>query len=299
MVALTSATNPAYRHRHAASLFALFLGLLAGPVSVAAEPAACPQLFLDGRPPALTNARLAQRTTLLCNDAFAVLASGVTHGAIWSAERPTSASVAAARMTERAGRFHPDDRLPAGDQARLEDYRQSGYDRGHMTPSGDMPDERSQQQSFSLANMVPQASTLNRGAWAGIETAVRDLAADEGELFVVTGPMFQGQELQSIGPDGVLVPSMIWKAVYSRSRRGAAAYVCENTSKPECQIVSVAVLTRAAGVDPFPSLSESVKATAIALPAPNQGQHAFRSQRKRPRDARSWLEQLLGPIGAP
>ncbi len=50
-----------------------------------------------------------------------------------------------------------------------------------MTPSGDMPGEDAQQQTFSLANMVPQTPELNCGIWAGIEMSVRNLAAQEGE----------------------------------------------------------------------------------------------------------------------
>ncbi len=99
---------------------------------------------------------------------------------MWSAEHLTAASLVSARETARRGRFHADRRLPYEDQAQLDDYRGSGYDRGHMTPSGDMPDPRAQQQSFSLANIVPQAAVLNRGVWAGIETAVRDLAVRQG-----------------------------------------------------------------------------------------------------------------------
>ena len=53
----------------------------------------CPQFFPAGQLPVLVNPKLGQRTTLLCNDAYAVLASGVTHGAIWSAEHPTAASL--------------------------------------------------------------------------------------------------------------------------------------------------------------------------------------------------------------
>ena len=97
-----------------------------------AQPSACSQFFPGGEPPALVNAKLAQRTTLLCNDAYALLASGVIHGPIWSAERLTKASLAAARDTLRDGEFHADDRLPRADQAQLDDYRRSGYDRGHM-----------------------------------------------------------------------------------------------------------------------------------------------------------------------
>src|SRR3954453_2035626 len=207
-------------------LLALGLSGAGGRAPLAQPPTACPQFFAGGQPPALVNSRLAQRTTLLCNDAYAVLASGVTHGPIWSAERPTAATVAAARDTVRESQFYPDPRLPAADQAQLEDYRRSGFDRGHMTPSGDMPDGQAQQQSFSLANMVPQTPELNRGVWAGIETAVRDLAARQGELYVVTGPAFQAQQLQSIGPGGVLVPSATWKAIYSPQGGGTGVYVC-------------------------------------------------------------------------
>ena len=65
----------------------LALALLA-PVAALAQAPACPRFFPGGEAPALVNARLAQRTTVLCNDAYAVLASGVTHGALWSAEHP-------------------------------------------------------------------------------------------------------------------------------------------------------------------------------------------------------------------
>ncbi len=165
----------------------LALALLVAPALAFAQASACSQLFAGGQPPALLNPRLGQRTMLLCNDAYAVLASGVTRGALWSAEHPTAASLDAARDTPREGQFHAEDRLPPGDQARLEDYRRSGFDRGHMAPSGDMPDAQSQQQTFSLANMVPQTPELNRGVWAGIEMAVRHLAQRRGELYVVTG----------------------------------------------------------------------------------------------------------------
>src|SRR3954451_21145763 len=141
-------------------LFLARMGLLALGLSGAAanaapdERASCPEFFPGGQAPALTNPSLAQRTTLLCNEGYAVLASGVTHGPIWSAERLTAGSVATARDTVRESEFYAEPRLAPADQAQLEDYRRSGFARGHMTPSGDMPDGRAQQQSFSLANMV-------------------------------------------------------------------------------------------------------------------------------------------------
>ncbi len=269
------------------SYLLLLLTLLALHVTGSrAQPSTtCSQLSPGGQLPVLVNPRLAARTTLLCNDAYAALASGVTHGALWSAEHPTTTSLAAAHDTRRTNLFHPDDRLPPADAAQLEDYRRSGFDRGHMTPSGDMPGPDAQEQSFSLANMVPQTAALNRGIWEGVESAVRHLAQREGELYVVTGPAFQGQQIASIGPDGVLVPTSTWKAVYDPHAGGAGAYVCTNTATPTCQVVSVAVLVQGVGVDPFPALPAAVKAVAAALPDPEPSPYAAGAHHRRRRKA--------------
>lgn len=272
---------------------ALALLVMSGPAF--GQASSCPQFFPSGQPPVLVNPSLAQRTTLLCNDAYAALASGVTHGAMWSAEHPTTASLDAARDIKRQGEFHADDQLPPADQAQLADYRRSGFDRGHMTPSGDMPDEPAQQQTFSLANMVPQTAELNRGIWEGVESAVRNLAAREGDLYLVTGPAFVGQRIQSIGPDGVLVPSSTWKAVYDPRAAGTGVYVCKNTTSPTCDIVSVATLTRSVGIDPFPGLPARMKETAMSLPEPEDSPYApgHHRDRHRRREPRSLLEQLF------
>ena len=93
--------------------------------------------------------------------------------------------------------------------------------------------------------------------------------------------MFEGQELKSVGPDGVLVPSSTWKAVYDPRAGGAGAYVCTNTATPSCDVVSVAALVRTTGVDPFPSLPSRIKGTAVTLPPPEDGPYASGGQRWR------------------
>ena len=146
----------------------------------------------------------------------------------------------------------------------------------HMTPSGDMPDGRAQEQSFSLANMVPQAPKLNRGVWERIESAVRRLARREGELYVVTGPVFEGANLQAL-QGRVLVPTSTYKAVYDPAAGTAGAYVCTNTNEPECRVISVAELARLTGIDPFPAVPDGVKATAAHLPLPRAPRGRSRS----------------------
>jgi endonuclease G, mitochondrial len=247
------------------ALIALAVVLLPGIARAAGT--ACPEEFAGGQAPVLLNPRLAAQTTALCFDNYAVLASGLTRTPLWSAEHLTGPAVEEARTVGRVNAFHREARLPPDARAELSDYVRSGFDRGHMAPSGDMPDARSQRQSFSLANIVPQAPRLNRGVWEGIESAVRDLALQDGELFVVTGPLFQGANLQAL-QGRVLVPTETFKAVYDPGRGWAGAYVCTNTNEPACRTVSIDQLRQVSGIDVFPALPQATKAAGAPLPEP-------------------------------
>lgn len=204
----------------------------------------------------------------LCYDDFAVGHSGVTLTPLWSAEHLTANEVDAARRLTRHDDFHADANLPRGERAELIDYRRSGYDRGHMAPSGDMPTPEAQDQSFTLANIAPQAPSLNRGLWEQIEVAVRNLAERDGELYVVTGPIFDTHSDTLNGR--VRVPIALFKAVYDPRRRQAAAYVADNVSGAGYQVISIAALRARVAADVFPSLPASIKARAMDLPAPER-----------------------------
>jgi len=192
--------------------------------AVAGDFARCAEHF-PGRPPAVT---WPGRQRALCFDSFAVLHSGESKTAVYTVERLTRTSVDAAKSIKRTDRFYPEARLPSADRAQLADYVGSGYDRGHMAPAGDMPTDAAKAQSFSLANMVPQAPELNQRAWSQIEQATRKYAARApGDVFVFTGPAFD-QRPRTIGPGRVWVPSHTWKVVYSRADGRTWAYWATN-----------------------------------------------------------------------
>lgn len=241
--------------------------------AVAAQPLsdapACPALFADGRAPVLTNPKLSDRAVPLCFDAFAVLHSGVSRTPLYAAERLTRRSVSAARRVERADAFHDEDRLPEDDRASLSDYVRSGYDRGHLVPAGDMPSAVAQAESFSLANIVPQNRALNRGLWAAIEESVRRLATERGEIFVVTGPIFEGRSVGAI-KGRVLVPTQLFKAIYDPRTGEAGAYLAPNRAGAEWRAVPLRTVQDLAGLDVFPALSEAAKAKAMTLPEPQE-----------------------------
>ena len=195
-----------------------------------AAAAKCSTFGGDGQLPVLTNAALGQKIVLLCNDGFAVLHSGISHGPLWTAEHLTEEGLERSMQIGRVVRFfHADPRLSFEDRAELSDYRASDYDRGHMACSGDEPSRRAQEQSFALSNVVPQTPELNEGIWTGVEMAVRGLARREGELYVVTGPVFSSPR-KTIGWHRISVPWATWKAVYDPAEDAAGAYFCQNSS---------------------------------------------------------------------
>jgi endonuclease G len=226
---------------------------------------ACPAHYVDGRTPEIRNAKLASATQELCYGVFGVMHSGITRTPLWSAEHLTASNIEQARELDRENSFHPEPKLPRNQRAELSDYARSGFDRGHMAPNGDMPDRATQRDSFTLANMVPQDSDNNRHVWAGIEQAVRKQAQKEGDLYVITGPAFLGGDLRKVG--NVLVPSHLYKVVYSPRQRAGAAYFVENRSDVKYVTMSVAELEDKIGINLLPSLTPAQKQTMLRLPS--------------------------------
>lgn len=257
-----------------AFLIACLVLLLVGPAF-----ADCADEYYQGAAPRVSQNAAAQNATQnaaqyatsevreLCYDDFTVGHSPLTHTPLWSAEHLTANEIDAAAALDRRDAFHAEASLPHSERAELIDYRRSGYDRGHMAPSGDMPTAHAQAQSFTLANMVPQAASLNRGLWEEIEVAVREMAETEGELFIVTGPIFDADGASLNGR--VRVPRALFKAVYDPRRRQAAAYVADNAAGARYRVISIAQLAAMIGFDVFPSLPVSIKARAADLPAPD------------------------------
>lgn len=186
--------------------------------------AQCPQFFANGTPPAITPRPQLRE---LCYEAFAVLHSGTTKTPVFVAQRLNRRLIEDADE-KRAKRFFADARLPSGERAELEDYKNSGYSRGHMAPAGDMATPTSMAQSFSLANMVPQNAQHNGGAWNKIEQDTRHyVKRAKGDVFVITGPVFTDVGPR-IGANGVKVPTYLYKLVYDATTQRAWAHWQEN-----------------------------------------------------------------------
>jgi len=105
--------------------------------------------------------------------------------------------------SSRAGMsFREETRLPPNHRSRNGYYRNSGFDRGHMAPAADFPNnQQAMKDTFSLCNVSPQVGVFNRVVWSRLEVLIRKLGkeavieeANHGEqvnveTYVVTGPL--------------------------------------------------------------------------------------------------------------
>ncbi len=229
----------------------------------------CPEHFASGQAPELINQKLSAKTKDVCYSGYALKHSGITRTPLYSAEHLTRDRLTMGKGLKRNSKFYPDPNIPSSERAELHHYARSGYDRGHVAPSGDMFDQQSQQECFSLANMIPQESSVNRGVWEGIESATRKLTKDRGELYVVTGPIYSGSGIQKIG-GAVMVPTQVFKAIYDPKRNEAGAYLVGNIEGSQSQTITIAELEKLSGINVFPSINAQTKDKGMRLPEPKE-----------------------------
>jgi len=162
---------------------------------------------------------------------------------------------------EREDDFRPDPSVMTG-SATLDDYRSSGYDRGHMAPAADFKwSEDAMSDTFYLSNMSPQVQAFNRGIWANLESAVREMAYENDVVYVVTGPVLTDGPYKTIGKSKVSVPKRYYKVIldYTEPDLKAIGFVLENEKSDksiESCAVSVDEVERITGIDFYPLLPD-------------------------------------------
>lgn len=225
---------------------------------------ACLNQFYRETPPYLIKDALKKETYPLCFNGFNVMYSGISKTPLWTAEALTPQRLS--QKIPREDSFHEEIRVPSAYRAVLADYKGSGYDRGHMSPNADMPDKASQFDSFSLANMVPQAPKNNQKVWREIEEATRAIVTKhKQDVYVVTGPVFRGKKIKTIG-NGVMVPTAVFKAIYVPKTGVVGVYYAPNDNSLKMHVVSVCYLEEQLGINLFPQLTAEQKRNTYKLP---------------------------------
>jgi endonuclease G, mitochondrial len=172
--------------------------------------------------------------TLVCREGHVLAYSDAQKTPIWVVERLSRERFVGG--AQRASNWRADPDLPADIRAVDADYdaassrKKRKFDRGHMAPAASMKwDDEAMRESFFLSNAAPQHGHLmNRHVWADLEFMVRDWTCDRGELYVITGPIYDSDSPETIGGNKIAVPTAFYKVAYEPRQRRAVALILPN-----------------------------------------------------------------------
>ncbi|XP_063253170.1 endonuclease domain-containing 1 protein-like [Prinia subflava] len=127
-------------------------------------------------------------------------------------------------------------------QAINQDYKKlQGLDRGHLSPSSHRSGNNNKWATFTLTNIVPQNSTLNKGAWKDYENQMMaQLTQGCTTTYVIVGAVPGNKYISN---KRVNVPSHLWSAACCQTNtiRKTWAVIAEN-NKNQVQNLPLAQL---------------------------------------------------------
>lgn len=158
--------------------------------------------------PRITDGRTSQ---VIFHKGYAVSFNTDTKLPNWVAYELTD--VEANGTCKRDGRFYADPEVK-GAQASYEDYRNTGWDKGHIAPAGDMKwDEQAMFESCYYTNVCPQNHNLNGGVWRSLEERCRDYAYRYGCVYIAAGPIIGENRNGTLGANEVVIPDAFYKVL--------------------------------------------------------------------------------------
>lgn len=174
-----------------------------------------------------------------------------------------------------------------GPQGSKEDYRNSGWDRGHMAPAGDMKwSTQAMDETYYFTNICPQNHELNGGDWKELEEQCRKWAVKYGSLHIVCGPIVEKNIHGRLGANKIVIPDKFYKVLLipKGGEYHGVGFIFENPPRRKSKIsgkppvnrplqsyaVTIDEVEQLVGIDFFPllpaELQEVIESTS-ALPS--------------------------------
>lgn len=195
--------------------------------------------------------------------------------ALWAAEviLPPDGS----KVDRSKSHFKEDAAINEKWRSKLQDYRGSGFDRGHLVPAADVhASQKHMNDTFYLTNISPQVAVgFNRGYWAALEKMLRNttVKGQFDRVHVYTGPLWLPIKDPETGhfkvnyrvlgdsTPGTAVPTHFFKVALGvkGSKKYLAAFVLPNEpidihTPLRDFLVPLDAVERATGIEFFPLL---------------------------------------------
>ncbi len=167
----------------------------------------------------------------------------------------------AAKDGER--KFSPDPDLPQEYTAVDADYKRSGFDRGHLARQADLKGRSRQcfEEGTYFTNIAPQNRGFNSGIWNRLEDEIDNYVRNNGDCWIITGPVFYKKFPRTIGANKIPVPDAFYKIIADVSNDSIelSAYIIPNIATNvhfDEFIVSVDSIEAVTNLDFFPDIDD-------------------------------------------
>lgn len=233
----------------------------------------------DDNSPELPAIRKKDRKNIVKHTYYTLLYNESHEQAEWVAYQLDKKSVLG--KAERANDFRPDPDVATG-SATPEDYRNSGYDRGHLAPAGDFKlNAEAMSETFFMSNMSPQIHEFNAGIWEQLESRVREWTKQRGKVYVVTGPVLE-DGLPTIGQKNkISVPKEYYKVIYDPEKKQMIGFLIPNRRSAK-QLGALAIkvddIEKKVGHDFFPAIDDDTEELLESQVKPDE----WFTQKKKP-----------------
>ncbi len=229
---------------------------------------------------------------IACHDRFCTEFNGETKSPIWVIERLTPDIVTGDNPRPRPGWSHDTMVSPPLPIVSDNEYKGSGFARGHMAASADFKcSVEWMEQTFIFSNAVPQIQNgFNGSVWRSLESRVQKLAKERSEIFVITGTVHlrdDGKKLVVRG-DQNACGNKIVLAVVDQLRKSA---ICDDNDAQESASCAAGVAVPS-GL--FKIVYVPASGRAFAFLMSNEDHRPFRKSRQSVGD---YLEEWRVSIG--
>lgn len=207
---------------------------------------------------------------LIIRDIYALSSNDYTKFADWVAYRLNKETVSGDAKTERKWKAEP--WLDDNETLEPNDYKNVSnlyMDRGHQAPLASFKGTKYAADTNYLSNITPQKSDLNQGAWVRLENKERELALSYGEIYVITGPLYEKEMTKLPNADEAhTIPSSYWKIILVKTGSflnsiNAASFIFDQESKSGEKLIdhltTIDEIEKRSGLDFLRELPDSIE----------------------------------------
>ncbi len=148
--------------------------------------------------------------------------------------------------------------------AHYKNYKNSGYDKGHLCPAGDRKfSKEAHDATFLMSNVSPQEHQFNAGIWNRLEQKTRFWTTKYKGIYVITGGILK-PNLPTIGTEKVAVPDAFYKIIldYTQPEIKAIAFLIPHLESNKALysfVTSIDTIENLTNIDFFSALPDDIE----------------------------------------